>query len=560
MDPVSNAAKAVHGGALRDAFQRMTRLAADLPDRCDAESTAVCAYQAVFWLRGLLSEMRSVRKHNLREAHNRNIPLQFRYPVTDPDEPPPSFKCSIKVKDLKRYATVRIDSKDIAAAALVAIEIDTFLRRPSPRHRRLPGAPNDADILAFIFDGHSGREAARRFRLDHKSVRERMTRALAAIDDEFGVLCDTPQKGVRRFIIEAVFTRRRSALPKWVRTGSPKLRVGLSKELDWTKLWSADNPDVWKVVGPHVKDDGNALWVRREQKHIRTFIRHEPGGFQVNAFDTEDDLPLRSFVKERSPDVTTLIADFEAAGGKITVCEPGLALNYGEAEKDISYHSIWRGDVELRGNQIIRTSPPTAKAIPSRFSDAKNTGHFRRLGDTDSYWNELAFFLHGQFFDWAKYDSAGTTHPDVIAANTLVRLWRPLGEEEEEQDWEREEAYQTLVRSRSDGEHINWRVHELAADRLLAENPEPTTTKETWQAPPAKSSSDTHRHLTEALRGRGIVFDTLADDARSELEPELSPSDRDKELADTVRKLFEEAQQVYGGAGICLEVVNEDHR
>jgi hypothetical protein len=372
-------------------------------------------------------------------------------------------------------------------------------------------------------------------------MRQRMTRALAAIDEEFGDLCDTPQEEVRRFITGAVFTRSRSALPKWVRTGSPKLRVGLPKELDWTKLWSADNPDVWKVLAPPAKDDGNALSVRREQKQ-------------------EDDLPLRSFVKERSPDVTTLIADFEAAGGKITACETGLALNYGEAEKNISYRSIWRGDVELRGNQIIRTSPPTAKAIPGRFSDARNNGHVRRLGNTDSYWNELAFFLHGQFFDWAKYDSAGTTHPDVIAANTLVRLWRPLGEEEEEQDWEREEAYQTLVRSRSDGEHINWRVHELAADRLLAENPEPTTPKETWQAPPAKSSSDTDRHLTEALRGRGIVFDTLADDARSELEPELSPSDRDKELADIVRKLFEEAQQVYGGAGICLEVVNEDHR
>jgi hypothetical protein len=93
MDPVSNAAKPVHGEALRDAFQSMRRLAADLPDRCDAESAAVRAYQAVFWLRGLVSGMRSVRKHNLREAHNRNIPLQFRYPVTDPDEPPLSFKC-----------------------------------------------------------------------------------------------------------------------------------------------------------------------------------------------------------------------------------------------------------------------------------------------------------------------------------------------------------------------------------------------------------------------------------------------------------------------------------
>jgi hypothetical protein len=129
--------------------------------------------------------------------------------------------------------------------------------------------------------------------------------------------------------------------------------------------------------------------------------------------------------------------------------------------------------------------PPRAKATPGRFSDIKKTGHLRRLGDTDSHWNELAFFYHGQFFEWARYDSAQTTHPDVLAANAFTQLWHLLGEKEEEKQdwWEREEAYQTLIKSRDDGMRINWHVRELAADKLLAENPEPTTTKDVWRHP-----------------------------------------------------------------------------
>src|SRR5262249_38621994 len=158
--------------------------------------------------------------------------------------------------------------------------------------------------------------------------------------------------------------------------------------------------------------------------------------------------------------------------------------------------------------EIVRKSPPPAKAIPGRFSDVKDNSHVRRLGDTNSCWNELAFFFHDRFFDWAKYESAGTAHPDAIAANALVRLWHLSGEE---QDWcEQQEACQSIVKSRSDGGHINWRVHELAADKLLAENLKPTTTKKAWQPPPAEPLSGTDHGPPEALHDQGIVVNTLA--------------------------------------------------